>query len=385
MFVFERLVGVAVFSFVLIVTCLSLIGKSSRQIKNILIVYTLMLTVFAYCYIPYETADLYRINELVDSFSKLSFSKFIAKQKELGDRGIANFLYWLIGKTGVPQLLPAIVTFVCYSCIFYIISKTAEKNQISGKNVAITLFFYMSIGNYMFVIAGIRCMLGISLLAFCFFRENVEGKFNLLHLPLYFISAFVHPFAAVLIAARFMVSIFDTKANTLKKRIYFLLVGVGIILAAYFLDGYLDEIVKKAKSYLGGDGYSYLWEYVLAVMACVVMLWVLARRRDILSQSHLKLNVWILYEIALFLVAMCVCYEFTTFHRITTYIMPIISLPLLMTALQASDNNKQLGKEKSSGTTVISLNSLVVLISIVILFIACFRGSLCSFKFFVLS
>ncbi len=383
MYVFERLVGVAVFSFVLVVICLSLIGKSSRQIKKILIVYTLILTVFAYFYIPYETADLYRINELVDSFSKLSFSKFMAKQKALGDRGIANVLYWLIGKTGVPQLLPAIVTFVCYGCIFYVISKTAEKNEVSGKNVAITLFFYMSIGNYMFVIAGIRCMLGISLLAFCFFRENAEGKFNLLHLPLYFISAFVHPFAAVLIAARFIVSIFDTKSNTLKKRIYFLVLGVGIILATYFLDGYLDEIVKKAKSYLGGDGYSYLWEYVLAILACFVMLAVLLKARDIIAQSELKLNVWILYEIALFVVALFVCYEFTTFHRLTTYIMPIIALPLLMTVLQSIDNKKKLGHISCSGT-IINFGSGVILVSILLLFIACFRGSLCSFKFFVL-
>ncbi len=382
MYVFERLVGVAVFSFVLVVICLSLIGKSSRQIKKILIVYTLILTVFAYFYIPYETADLYRINELVDSFSKLSFSKFIAKQKALGDRGIANVLYWLIGKTGVPQLLPAIVTFVCYSCIFYIISKTAEKNQISGKNVAITLFFYMSIGNYMFVIAGIRCMLGISLLAFCFFRENVEGKFNLLHLPLYFISAFVHPFAAVLIAARFIVSIFDTKSTTVKKRIYFFILGVGIILATYFLDGYLDEIVKKAKSYLRGDGYSYLWEYVLAILACFVMLSALLKGKDIIAKSKLKLNVWILYEIALFIVALFVCYEFTTFHRLTTYIMPIIALPLLMTVLQSIDDKKKLGQTSSSGM-IIDFGSCIMLVSILLLFIACFRGSLCSFKFFI--
>lgn len=382
MFVFERLVSVAVFSFILVVICFSLIGKSSKQIKNILIVYTLILTVFAYFYIPYETADLYRINELVDSFSKLSFSKFIAKQKALGDRGIANVLYWLIGKTGVPQLLPAIVTFVCYSCIFYIISKTAEKNEISGKNVAITLFFYMSIGNYMFVIAGIRCMLGISLLAFCFFRENAEGKFNLLHLPLYFISAFIHPFAAVLIAARFIVSIFDTKSTTVKKRIYFFILGVGIILATYFLDGYLDEIVKKAKSYLRGDGYSYLWEYVLAILACFVMLSALLKGKDIIAKSKLKLNVWILYEIALFIVALFVCYEFTTFHRLTTYIMPIIALPLLMTVLQSIDDKKKLGQTSSSGM-IIDFGSCIMLVSILLLFIACFRGSLCSFKFFI--
>ena len=383
MYVFERLVGVAVFSFVLIIICLSLIGKSGKQIRNVLIIYALILTVFGFYYIPYETADLYRINELVDSFSKLSFGKMVDKQKVLGDKGIANYLYWLIGKTGVPQLLPAIVTFVCYSCIFYIISKTAEKNEVSGKNVAIALFFYMSIGNYMLVIAGIRCMLGISLLSFCFFRENAEGKFSLIHLVLYLISALVHPFAAVLIAARFMISIFDNQAKTLKKRLYFLVLGVGIIVAVCLLDGYVDEIIKKAKSYLGGDGYSYLWEYVLSILACFVMLAVLLKRRNIVEKSKLKLNVWILYEVALFFVALVVCYEFTTFHRLTTYIMPIIALPLLMTVLQSIDDKKHAKISFNGG--VINFGSAVMLVSVVLLFVACFRGSICSFKFFVLS
>ena len=183
MFLIERLVGVATYSIALVLICLSLVNATDKQIKRRLSLYVIILSVMAFLYVPYETADLYRIYQFVDAFQKYTFIELWEKQVMNSELRYASILYWAIGKIGVPQLLPALTTFVCYSCIFYIIYKTSEKNQISGRNVAITLFFYMALGSYIFVISGIRCMLGISLLAFCFYRENVENKFNILHIP----------------------------------------------------------------------------------------------------------------------------------------------------------------------------------------------------------
>lgn len=386
MFLFERLIGVGLYSLVLVLVCFSLVGKSGKKIKRRLFCYSIILSIFAYNFVPYETADLYRIYEYVEAFQKYSFSSFLENQVSKSDLGVSGILYWLIGQIGIPQLLPAIVTFGCYSCIFYIIHKTAEKNQISGKNVAITLFFYMSIGTYMFVISGIRCMLGISLLSFCFYRESVEKKLSILHIPLYLIAALIHSFSAVLIAARFVICIFDTKTTLIRKLVYFILLGAGIVLVFSNFGNYIDEIMKKADSYLSGDLYSYVWEYIIAILTCVVIVCVFSKRKNIKEESNIKLNVWLLYEIALFVIALCVCYEFTIFHRLTTYIMPIIVLPLLMTALQSNDNRQDKINYQARLVRGISLNlnTIVIMVSILMLFVACSRGSLSSLKFFVL-
>lgn len=385
MFLIERLIGVSTYALLLVSVCVFLVGKSTKQIKHILFFYTLALSVMAFFYVPYKTADLYRINEYIDTFKTYSFDRVLEVVKQ-SNSGWGSLYYWLISKTGEPRLLPALNAFLCYSCIFYIIHKTAEKNHISGKNVAITLFFYMSIGTYMFVISGIRCMLGISLLSFCFYRESVEKKFNILHIPLYLIAAFIHSFSAVLIAARFFIFIFDTKTTLIRKLIYLVFLGAGIILAFRNFDGYIGGIMKKADSYLSGDLYSYEWEYIIAILTCVVIIFVLSKRKKIKEESNVKLNVWLLYETTLFVVALCVCYEFTIFHRLTTYIMPIIAVPLLMTALQSNDN-KRAGintRERTVGAITFNLNSFVVImVSVLILLVSCSRGTLCSLKFFV--
>ncbi len=385
MFLFERLVGVGIYSLVLIMVYFSLVTKNCNNVKRTLFIYSILLSVLAFFYIPYETADLYRINEYVEAFRKYSFSKLWKKQVLNSEIGLANILYWAIGKTGIPQLLPALISFVCYNCIFYIIVKTAQKNQISGKNVAITLLFYMSTGNYMFVITGIRCMLGVSLLTFCFFRENVEKKFRFFHIPLYLIATLIHSFSAVLIAARFFISIFDKNTTALKKTIYSVLLSGGIIIVFSYFSGFIDEILGKVDSYLSGNIYSYIWEYVISILASIVVICLFFRKTSIIKESNIKLNVWMLYGIALFVISLCFCYEFTIFHRITTYTLPIIAIPLLMTSLQSHDNRYKNAytRVKTVKGITLNLNSCVTFISVLMLLLACSRGSLSSLKFFV--
>ena len=385
MFIFERLIGVASYALVLALICFSLVGKNAKQIKRRLFLYSILLSVGAFYYVPYETADLYRIYEFVEGFERYNFKAFVETHVMNSDLGASGILYWLISQTGIPKLLPSSTAFVCYNCIFYIIGKTAEKNSISGKNVAITLFFYMSIGTYMFVISGIRCMLGISLLAYCFYRENVEKKFNLLHLPLYVVIMFVHPFAAVLLATRFVVAMFDTNTTPIRKLLYTVFLAFGIVFVFRNFESYIDAILEKADSYLTGDAYSYVWEYVIAIATLLIVVTVLLRWKVIQSESHIKLNIWFLYEIVLIVVALAVCYEFTIFHRTTTYIMPIIALPMLMTALQANDDRRERANIRTyrASEIPINLNTCMIAVSALLLLIACSRGSLSSFKFFV--
>lgn len=388
MFLFERLFGVGVYSLVLVCVCFYLKGLTDyKKIKRTLVIYSLILAAMGFYYVPYKTSDLYRIYEYVDLFRSYSFAEMWSKEPWNAEIGIAAFYYWAIGKTGVSQLLPAINALVCYSCIFYIIHRYAKRNQIIGKNIAIALFFYMSIGNYMFVITGIRCMLGISLLAFCFFRECVEKRFNILHILLYTIAIFIHPFAAVLVVARFVVPIFNSE-NSLAKRAFLIFsLCVATVIGIGYFKGYIIRIFEKADSYLSGDMYSYIWEYVISVFVCLICIAVLYSCRKGSIRSDGGLNSFSLYSIVLFITSLCFCYEFTIFHRLTTYILPIILLPLLMKALQEGENRRYENGEQYNVSLLdrpINLDYCVLVLSLLLLFVTCSRGSLSSLKFFVL-
>lgn len=77
-----------------------------------------------------------------------------------------------------------------------------------------------------------------------------------------------------------------------------------------------------------------------------------------------------IFSIACILISLCLCFEFTIFHRLTTYTLAIFITPLMMLFLKNSHiKNKEF---------------IVAIFSLLMLFIACWRGSLCSLKFFEL-
>lgn len=386
MFLFERLFGVGVYALVLVTVCFYIKGLVDyKKIKQTLTIYAFLLAAMGFFYVPYFTSDLYRINEYVEYFGKFSFIDLWEKEPWNSNIGISSLYYWVIGKTGIPQLLPFVNALACYGCIFYIIYTYAKKNNISGKNIAIALFFYMSSGNFIFVITGIRCMLGISLLSFCFFRENIEKKFSVFHIPLYIIAALIHPFAAVLIALRFVIPVFDSKVALWKRFILIMGLGMGGIIALMFFKTYILKIFEKAESYLSGDMYSYFWEYVIAVLTIIVVVMSIYKLSKMEKTETASLNSWKLYVIFSLIVAMCLCFEFTIFHRLTTYIIPIIITPILMSVLQKDEETMNLEfKRRPIMERPITISSCVVVISLVTLLVACARGSLCSLKFFVI-
>lgn len=370
MFLIERLSALLVYCLILLVVCLLIEWKKSNY-KIILFVYTVVLAVMGFFYIPYETADLYRINNLLGWYEDYSWDYFFNNRLNGNILEIDRIYYWLIAQTGERRLLPAITAFICYSCVFYIIIRTAKIYKIDRKNIAFAVLFFMSVGNYIFVVSGIRSMLGICILAFLFFRESIEKKFGLWHLPLYVIAGFIHNFVFVLIFIRLMISIFFHKTVLLKKILYIALVVIAAGLVIYFSPNYIREVLNRAEDYLSNSPYSYLWDYIGAILTGSIMLigaFTMHRSDKALKSCFKEMQIFLLVCCGIGIVF---CFEFSICHRIITYIAPILSLPILMVSLQ---NRKDKGV----------LHWELLLITGLMLFIACARGSLCSLKFFVL-
>lgn len=368
MFLFERLVGVGTYSAILVLVCYFIsYFKSNKALKIILFIYTIALAIMGFFFVPNSGADLYRIYGFLDSFKAYEFRAFLERYQDV-NAPVSYIYFWLISKTGEYRLLPAVNTLICYSCIFYIFRKTAEKYNISNQNVAIALFFYMSIGSYIYVISGIRTMLAISLVAFCFFRETVEKKFRIYHIILYILAAYIHNLAVVVILIRLIIPLFGKSISGIKRIAYMIFFAAISVFAALNMRELLDAVIAKAESYIYGNKYSYFWDYLIGAIVVVVSLIVLVK---VISKQYgdKGLSQIKLFSTVCVVLSLIFFFEFSTFHRLATYVNAITLTPLVMIYLEKKENK--------------NAQQLIMFASIVLLFISCSRGSLCSLKFFV--
>lgn len=374
MFLFERLIGVGVYSALLVLVCVLIMQKNSPY-RFVLFLYTICLAIMGFFYVPYITSDLYRINESMTLFAKYDWSEFYEEFVMDSSIPIARIYYWLIGRSGELRLLPAINAFVVYSCIFYIITRTAKIYNISNKNIASAVLFFMAVGNYMFVITGIRSMLGVALIGFCFFREAVEKKHNILHIPLYIVAALVHNFTLVLLMIRLAVSIFSKSITALKRFLYIIFVFIMFIVFFKYGSFFVESALDKAESYVSYDHYSYFWEYMLGVLSIIFVIVAMVMLSKAKKQIKRILFVSNFFAYSCILLACVFCFEFSIFHRMTTYMIPVLILPTYMIALQISEKGE---RRVSNYRYIMNCYSLFMLL------ISCSRGTLCSLKFFEL-
>lgn len=370
MFLIERLVGVGTFIAILLFVCFLISTcKSNKRLRFVLFLYTIVLAILGFFYVPYVTADLYRIYQTLDYFKTLNFSVLMDRYGE-SSTIVANIYYWLISKTGENRLLPAITAFVCYNCIFYIVGKTAKIYNVSRKNTALSVFFIMSVGFFMGMISGIRSTLAICLIAYCFFRETVEKKFRPHHILLYVMAAFIHNFAVVIIAIRLIIPLFSKNMKRWKKCVYLAFIAVLLIFAMRNFNSLLESVFEKATEYITGDMYSYGWGYLKDSLMLFVTIYFLRNLYKVTKGENNTLDQTKIFSYVLVIIAIVFSFEYSIFSRTTNVLLPIISTPCLMVSLE---------KRKSPEAF-----NTILLFSIAIMILSFTRGSMCSYKFFVL-
>lgn len=378
MFLTERLVGIGIYLLILAFVCV-LIMRTNIRCRSVFAFYVICLAIMGFMYKPYVTADLYRIFNMIDLFSDLEFSYFWKYYAADYSAVVSRVLYWCIGQIGIKELLPALSVMVVYSIIFGIIEKARAIYSISRRTVADALIFIMVTSIYLSTVGGIRMMLAISFIAFCFFRETVERKINIWHIVLYFAAFLTHNVALIVIIVRLAALILSSEQTKLKKIFSVFGIVFGIALFSIFFRDIVGDIVDKAFGYITGGSYYDVWEYIMGALLLLLLLIVGANYKmdmDKNIHSGLKqLNVAMCICIAISLVF---CFEFSIFYRFIGHLAPVFSIPLCMVTLERSGDKKCIGMKR------MSLRSVFLLITVAIMAISFSRGSMSSLKFFEL-
>lgn len=384
MYLFARLFAISCYVITVIITMWLILHTKTSRLKYVFHLCTALLTIMAFFYVPVPGADAYRLIPLMRMFSPLSWDKFFPYL--LGaSTPTWTLYYYFIGKIGIDGFLTAITAFIFYSQVFFIIRRTQEIYNISSKNTAIAYFFFMSIGAYIEVISGIRSMLALSTIVYCFFREKTEKKSILRFIPLYIFAGLFHSVGIVMILLRLMVFIFDnllTQNDNTKKyrKIGGVLFSIFIVICVSFIlrSSYSSEMIEKAGDYFlaakAGIGFSYFGEYLIGFLSLFV---ILPNEIAIPKEKEYQLNESIFsirrYSIMISILVIICFFEYNTFHRFIS-INSLLATPLIMYNLQQNSIN---GMNKK----LLINQNFVFLISCLLLGLACSRGNLCSLRF----
>lgn len=377
MFLFERIVGISTFIISLFIVSI-LIAKCNniKKTKKILIGYIFILFMMGYFYYPYKTADLSYIKNLItNSLIYKNFGEiFLIFQNKR--YSMFYIYYWIFGQIGNVNLLPAVTATFFYSNIFYILYKSCQKFNLSPKTMSVTLLFFMAGGQYLEVISGIKSMFAFSIVALCCYREFIEEKSFIIHLPLYLFAALMHDAALIAVGFRLIYLLFQKENKLIIKLRNFILCGFFIFFATKYGGEIIQGATNKGQGYMSGNVYSSVWEYVVAILSDLFMIYSIFLMRKINKiDSELKAKIVKCMQFVVFLLLFdnAFIFEYSIFHRYRTFVSMLI-IPVVAILFEKAKNKEY--------EFLKNYNSIFRIYFILTMGISLTRGNLSNLKFF---
>lgn len=373
MYFVERLVGVVTYVFILIVFCLYINNKQvkGKKLARLLNIYKFILCIMAFFYIPTSTADLSRLIVEMHYFSAKSFLSIMSLAFSSVDPARILYMYF-IGKIGIDGLLPAASCFIFFSCVFKIIIDSSERFDTDSKSISLCLFLFMILGKFLEVISGIRCLMALSVVCYCIYEELVEGKKFIFYIPLYIFSALMHQATFALVIIRVMFLLFQRSRNGLKRVINYtiMLVLLIILLRTSFFE---NGVMITFQGYISKAGYFYIWEYLISMFSFIIYIITIVQfKKTICDNVYLK-------NLLRFIVFLCIfvalfSFEYSIFSRYGT-VLSILMIPIFNYIVNKMNQKKGAYRNYCFVLYVYMFFTFLI---------ACSRGNLSGFKFFIL-
>lgn len=359
----ERIIGVLTYGILLLVFAF-LIKNTKKSPRKLLFIYTLILSILAYFYIPNPGYDLERIYITLAQYYKPMNSYMLFQLLRRSFTPTINILYYLISKTNYFGILPFTVSMIFYGCTFSVFSDTCERYKIDGIKSSLFLIFIMSMGTYLEIITNIRCMTAFAMITYCVYNELFNKKSIIKHIPIYFIAGTMHLAALAMIIIRIVIYPLQQK----KWKLFYALLPLFIVGLIYaFYPDFINQIFFTESYYKEHVTYTYLPEFVLmSIMTIYIVFIKLIHWKSIMVDDALKaIN---LFSFVLLAIMILNVKEYSMFHRIGTLHF-LMNIPIMGKYLSLL--------RKHSGVF------LMFIISAIVLFIAAMYGNLCGFKYFI--
>lgn len=370
----ERFSGVALYVAVTALAYLSLKNaKSDRKVHSILRMTLIALSVMAFFYIPTKHADLFRLREIMSLWENTSFSEFFDTYLRHASTPASYLLMYLAEKTQIEGVLPAAVCAMFFTAVFSILRTEYKENEASSFAVSHVFLFFMASGGFLEVISGIRCFLSLSIVAWCVYKETACDRAFAKDILLYIIACTLHLAAIPVVGLRIAyLFVCDIKGRGI--RIGNMIMALAFCtVALVFGKDYLLAATEKGSTYITQEIYGYTWEYLIGGICLAVIILTLVKYGKIRNnKKYSRLKSLSVFCALMATVEVCFCFEYSIFHRFVMF-NTIIALPVISAVIDSEREKKQ----------ALYINSLRLL-TYMIFAIACTRGNLCGYKFFIL-
>ena len=171
--------------------------------------------------------------------------------------GIAWF--WLVGRTGNPQVYPATIAFVEYSILAYILTDAAAEAKVSRHEYAVLLLFLLVATPIFDSVNSVRSTPSMAVGALAIYLEHYKKRCLPIAVLCYCLSPLIHSAGFIVFPMRIMCSV--------ARRSIPLAITGGILLlpVAYLLADIADPILSsfglsvasKVRTYVGGGSSAY--------------------------------------------------------------------------------------------------------------------------------
>lgn len=376
MFLTERIISLLTYGFALFLACW-LVGTTVRkQYRFIIITYLFVLGAFAFFYQPYITADLYRLREYMEWWIHKPLNEIFSYSLRNSAPTWVLYSYFLSQFNNI-NWLQTVTCLWTFGNVFYIVIHEIEYCDVQGRNKGMMLFFVMAVGAlFLQAISGIRTMLGISIVAFCFYREAVEKKSLFPHLILYLFAALLHSASMILVISRFVFLVIQYKEPAKKVLMSILVLALGAF-SVYYLKDYISGSFEYGQKYLlNRYEYTYIWEIIIGLLETIqtgYMLYQFRRRfRDVEGMEGYS-AVWNFCMLWTVISVIALPFSYSIFRRYTIF-CTLIAVPLL---------GKLIEDEQASEIYRGHMLRNIWMLSFIIFAISGVRGDLCGYKFFV--
>ncbi len=383
MYLIPRLIGVGTYALLLIFVYYLIPRMKKWSIS--LDVYTIVLALMGFFYVPMDGSDLTRIYPVLQLYAQYalddpdSWTAIMASGTPM-----AALYYHVLGNFGDERWLPFVNACLTYGLCFALLKSICKRKQVLKKDIALVLLFFMSRGLLMMTIANIRTMLSLAIVAYCIYKLLVERKRGIKYFPLLIVAALIH--TAGMAAVMIFIIYYLLKGSKGRNRL-FTVPGVIIFVVAAYVYGrsYIQLAIAKGVDYLSysqaSTGYFYIWEFILSLIVIFVTLFILfvyylkINRKFGLEEYKKEREEYSAFTGFMLFLALsdlaAIWIEFNIGLRLS-WLITILDMPLLLMIFVS---------KRSPDTFKYKLRNLIKIISFILLFIACVRGDLCSLKF----
>lgn len=364
MFLTARIFGIFTYLALLVLALIATRYISRELTKYILWGYLLALCTMAWFYIPYITADVYRLQEYATHYAQIPWNDFLYHLSN-SKSGLFTLVYYRLFST---CLMP-VTCFIVFGVIFYILYYSGQLLQITRTTFMLTLLWIMTNDFFLTSISNIRSYVAVAFVSFCIYREIFEHKFNLSNIILYVCAAQMHAMGIVLVAFRAFAFLLTGGKITIWKIVLVPLLISFIIFGYSFYDYLLFNSVDKFGNYYTGNEYNYIWERVIFTIQSIVQLYILWKAY---TYRLFREKLFSPYRMTITLAAiiLIICHLHVTFTQRWIIFSAILEIPLLVRLLQ-----------KESERNRCQIKQFLILSCLATFAFVCTRGNLCSLKF----